>query len=117
VIHRCRDAYLIRTEDAVFGQDDGTVVNGSVIPDYRAPRNDRALTGRSPDAVTVILAQTAASGHRLSALLLAASALLVASREAATASSSCRYQTRSFAGPGSSGPSPRTPKIPPVKAP
>jgi hypothetical protein len=48
-----------------------------VIPGYRDLRNDRVLTGRSPDAVTVILAQTAASGHRLSALRPAASALLV----------------------------------------
>jgi hypothetical protein len=53
-----------------------------VIPGYRDLRNDRVLTGRSPDAVTVILAQTAASGHRLSALRPAASALLVGSRGA-----------------------------------
>jgi hypothetical protein len=48
-------------------------------PGYRDLRNDRVLTGRSPDAVTVILAQTAASGHRLSALRPAASALLAGS--------------------------------------
>jgi hypothetical protein len=57
------------------------------------------------------------SGHRLSALRSAASALLMASRGAATASSSCRYRTRSFTGSGSSGSSPLTPKVPPVKAP
>ncbi len=116
VIHRCRDAYLVRTEDAACGQDDGTVLNRSVIPGYRDSEMTWALVGRSPDAGTVILAQTAASGHRLSALRSAASVLLMASRGAAAASSSCRYRTRSFTGSGSSGSSPLTPKVPPVKA-
>jgi hypothetical protein len=116
VIHRCRDAYLVRTEDAACGQDDGTVLNRNVIPGYRDSEMTWALVGRSPDAGTVILAQTAASGHRLSALHSAASVLLMASRGAAAASSSCRYRTRSFTGSGSSGSSPLTPKVPPVKA-
>ena len=52
VIHRCRDAYLDRTEDAACGQDDGTVLNRSVIPGYRDSEMTWALTGRSPDAGT-----------------------------------------------------------------
>jgi len=35
IIHPCRDAYLVRTEDAACGQDGGTVLNRSVIPGYR----------------------------------------------------------------------------------
>jgi hypothetical protein len=66
VIHRCRDAYLVRTEDAACGQDDGTVLNRSVIPGYRDSEITWALVGRSPDAGTVILARTAASGQAVS---------------------------------------------------
>ena len=94
----------------------GAGLDRSVIPGYRDSEMIWALVGRSPDAGIVILAQTAASGHRLSALRSAASALLMASRGAVAASSSCRYRTRSFTGSGSSGSSPLTPKVPPVKA-
>jgi hypothetical protein len=66
VIHRCRDAYLVGTEDAACGQDDGTVLNRSVIPGYRDSEITWALVGRSPDAGTVILARTAASGQAVS---------------------------------------------------
>ena len=66
------------------------------------------------DAVTVILAQAAASGHRLSVPRPAASALRVASR-GAVAASLCGYGTRSFTGCGSSGSSPLTRRFLPLR--
>ena len=54
VIRRCRDADLDRTgmPTPPVGQDDGTVLNRSMIPGYRDSDMTWALTGRSPDAGT-----------------------------------------------------------------
>lgn len=54
VIHRCRDADLDRRRMPTppVGQDDGAVLNRSVIPGYRDSDMTWALTGRSPDAGT-----------------------------------------------------------------